>query len=301
MMHEEFHALGMSILVKCLDIEIRIRCHEIEDIILIAVRPVFPADIPALYQNLVKAMFGSEVDIAAHIRIVRRMPAVRLGRRIIGNAEMHGREVIGICPSAFSGNHFPPHTDIFHRMNPRNVIIGTRLIEIQHEPGLQLFTSIVHHLNRPPRALARSLETAAPALGVRRKFRAESQCRRVQIEVHARVIHQCSLMDIHIEPLVGLHLQGSLHARHRERRLRRIAAKRTLHHGFDFAQPGHGILILLSIVIAWNPERRVIAAHGEFRQFILDYEISHILLFRELITETETIIEKTEAYGHPLI
>ena len=79
MMHEEFHALGMSILVQSLDVEIRIRSHEIEDIILVAVRPIFPADIPALDQHLVKAMFGSEVDIAAHIRIVRRMPAVRLG------------------------------------------------------------------------------------------------------------------------------------------------------------------------------------------------------------------------------
>ena len=246
-------------------------------------------------------MLGSKVDVAAHIGIVRRMPAVRLGRGIIGNAKMHGREVIGISPRAFSGNHLPPHTDIFHRMNPRNVIVGTRLIEIQHEPGLQLFTSIVHHLNCPPRALARSLETAAPALGVRRKFRAESQCRRVQIEVHAGIIHQCSLMDIHIEPLVSLHLERSLHTCHRERSLRRIAAKRTLHPGLDFAKAGHGILILLRIVITWNPERRVIATHSELRQFILDYEISHILLLRELITETETIIEKTEAYGHPLI
>ena len=90
MMHEEFHALGMSILVKCLDVEIRIRGHEIEDVILVAVRPVFPADIPALDQHLVKAMLGSEVDVAAHIGIVRRMLAVRFGRGIIGNAEMHG-------------------------------------------------------------------------------------------------------------------------------------------------------------------------------------------------------------------
>ena len=80
MVHEKFHTLGMRILVQSLDVEIRIRSHEIEDVILVAVCPVFPADIPALYQNLVKAMFGSEVDVAAHIGIVRRMPAVRLGR-----------------------------------------------------------------------------------------------------------------------------------------------------------------------------------------------------------------------------
>ena len=79
-MHEEFHSLGMSILVQRLDVEIRIRGHEIEDVILVAVRPIFPADIPALDQHLVKAMLGSEVDVAAHIRIVRRMLAVRLGR-----------------------------------------------------------------------------------------------------------------------------------------------------------------------------------------------------------------------------
>ena len=111
-------ALGMSILVQRLDVEIRIRGHEIENVILVAVRPVFPADIPALDQNLIKAMFGSEVDAAAHIGIVRRMLAVRFRLGIIGNAEMYGREVIGICPSALSGNHLPPYTDIFHRMNP---------------------------------------------------------------------------------------------------------------------------------------------------------------------------------------
>ena len=70
MMHEKFHALGMSILVQSLDVEIRIRGHEIEDVILVAVCPVFPADIPALHKNLVKAMLGGEVDIAAHIFII---------------------------------------------------------------------------------------------------------------------------------------------------------------------------------------------------------------------------------------
>ena len=108
-------------------------------------------------------------------------------------------------------------------------------------------------------------------------------------------------MDIHIEPLISLHLERSLYTGHRERSLRRIAAHRSLHPGLDFAQTGYGILILLRIVIAWNPERCVIATHSEFRQFILDHEISQPLLLRELITETETIIEKTETYGHPFI
>ena len=70
MMHEKFHTLGMRILVQSLDVKIRIRSYEIEDIILVAVCPVFPADIPAFYQDLVKAMLGGEVDLAAHIFII---------------------------------------------------------------------------------------------------------------------------------------------------------------------------------------------------------------------------------------
>ena len=70
MVHEKFHTLGMRILVQSLDVKIRIRSHEIEDVILIAVCPVFPTDIPAFYQDLVKAMLGGEVDVAAHIFII---------------------------------------------------------------------------------------------------------------------------------------------------------------------------------------------------------------------------------------
>ena len=68
----------MRIIVKSLDIEVRIRCHEIEDIILGIAEPVLPADIPSLDKQLVEAVRCSEIDVAAHIVIIRAVPSARL-------------------------------------------------------------------------------------------------------------------------------------------------------------------------------------------------------------------------------
>ena len=47
--HEQFHALGVGILVEHLDVEVGIGRHEVEDIALPHIGPVFPADVPSLY------------------------------------------------------------------------------------------------------------------------------------------------------------------------------------------------------------------------------------------------------------
>ena len=77
MVHHELHTLRACVLVECIDIEIRIWSHEIEDIVLVAVSPVLPAFVPALYEDLVEAMLGSEVDIAANLLVVCRVASVR--------------------------------------------------------------------------------------------------------------------------------------------------------------------------------------------------------------------------------
>ena len=60
-MHEEFHTLGMCIFIESLDIKVRIWGHEVEDIVLVAVRPVLPADIPTFHEDLVEAVLCGEV------------------------------------------------------------------------------------------------------------------------------------------------------------------------------------------------------------------------------------------------
>ena len=89
MVHEKFYTLRMCILVERFDVEIRVRSNEIEHVILVAVSPVFPAYVPAFYENLVEAVFRGEVDIAAYILVVCRMLAVRFRRSIVSNVKSY--------------------------------------------------------------------------------------------------------------------------------------------------------------------------------------------------------------------
>ena len=70
MVHHQAYSLRVCILVESLDVEVRIWSHEIEDIVLVAVCPVFPAFVPALYEHLVETMLSSEVNIAANLLVV---------------------------------------------------------------------------------------------------------------------------------------------------------------------------------------------------------------------------------------
>ena len=88
-MHEQLHALRMGIVVQGLDVKVRIWGDEVEDIILVAVGPVFPADVPAFHENLVETVLCGEVNVAADILIVRAMRAVRLAFAEISLAEMN--------------------------------------------------------------------------------------------------------------------------------------------------------------------------------------------------------------------
>ena len=98
MVHHELDALLMSILVECVDIEVRIWSHEVEDIVLVAVCPVFPSFVPSLHENLVKAVLCSEVDIAANLLVVCRVTAVRGCACIVCLAELNSCKIVSVCP-----------------------------------------------------------------------------------------------------------------------------------------------------------------------------------------------------------
>ena len=97
-MHHQLDSLRLRILVQFLDIEIRIRCHEVEYIVLVAVRPIFPSFVPTLHKNLIETMLGSEINITAHLLVVCRVTSVRSSLRIVGLAELDRREVVCIVP-----------------------------------------------------------------------------------------------------------------------------------------------------------------------------------------------------------
>ena len=89
MVHHKADALRVSILVESCDIEVRIWGHEIEHIVLVAVRPVFPTFVLSLYEYLVEAVLCSEVDIAANLLVVCRVAAVRSCVLIVSLAELN--------------------------------------------------------------------------------------------------------------------------------------------------------------------------------------------------------------------
>ena len=97
-MHHQLHTLGVSIVVESLDIEVRIRCDEIEDIVLPVVGPVFPTNVPALNEHLGQAVGGGEVDVLAHLGVVGAVAAVGLSLAPVYAVELDGGILIGVVP-----------------------------------------------------------------------------------------------------------------------------------------------------------------------------------------------------------
>ena len=81
--HHQFHALGVGIVVEILYVEVGIRCLEVEHIVLVMTEPVFPSDVPTLYQHLLKSVLGSEVDVTLHVLGVGRMLSVGTALRVV--------------------------------------------------------------------------------------------------------------------------------------------------------------------------------------------------------------------------
>ena len=97
-MHQQLHTLGVSIVVKHLDVEVGIRRHEVEHVALPQVGPVFPTHVPAFHQHLVKSVLGGKVDVALHLLIVGSMTAIGLHLRPIYLVEFDAGKLVGIVP-----------------------------------------------------------------------------------------------------------------------------------------------------------------------------------------------------------
>ena len=225
MVHEKFHPFGMGIVVEGLDVEIRIWRNEIEDIVFIAVRPVFPAFIPSFHENLVETVLCGKINISSDIGIVCGMSPVRGAPGIVCLSEFYRREVIGIVPGAFPGNHLPPYPDIFNRMNPRDILKGAGFVEVEYHPRCKLSCCARGHLNGPPWRFARGLHTAFPSLRIRSQMRGESEGGRVQVQMHAGIVDESGLVDVYVQSLVRAELEGGLHAVYGERGLGIIAGE----------------------------------------------------------------------------
>ena len=116
--HQQLYTLTVGIVVEHLDIEVGIRRHEVEDIALPHVCPVFPTNVPTLDKHLVETVLGSKVDVALHVFVVGLVSAIGLHLRPVNLVELDAGVIVGIVPVATTHNHLPPDTTVLRGMNP---------------------------------------------------------------------------------------------------------------------------------------------------------------------------------------
>ena len=132
------------------------------------------------------------------------------------------------------------------------------------------------------------------------------QCRykllrfRVIYKMHSRIIDQSRFVYINVCAVVGTHHQRGLYGILIEWCCRSITNQRGLMLCRNFAKARTGILIFLSVVIAWNPPRRMVGCHGKFRFFINNCELLNFLR-REHITICKPIVKHAELNIHTYV
>ena len=96
MVHNQLYALRVGVGIEGIYVKVWVRSLEIKYIVLVAVCPVFPANVPSFNQKGVEAVFGCKVYVSANLFVVGTVLSVWLCILIVGDTEHNGREVIGI-------------------------------------------------------------------------------------------------------------------------------------------------------------------------------------------------------------
>ena len=206
MVHHQFHALGMGIVVEVFDVEIGIGSHKVEDIGLPHIGPVFPTHVPSFHQHLLQTVGRGKVDVLLHLGCVGGMAAVGLRLGPVYEVELDGGIFIGVVPSALAHDHLPPHAAILRGVNPTRVLYLARLVEIENEVARKHVTGIVAHHHRAPRRGAGCLHTSLEAGGIGSEPRLKHHVLVVEVEVHGGIVDTGSLMDVDVEAVAALHL-----------------------------------------------------------------------------------------------
>ena len=131
--HHQFYTFRMSVLIERFEVEVGIRGYKIEHIVFFVTKPVFPTYIPTFYKHLVEAVFCCKIDIFAHFFVISTVGTIRFSFAVINGIEVDSREVVRIAPRVFTGNHFPPNTDVFYRFNPRSIGDSARFVEVENQ------------------------------------------------------------------------------------------------------------------------------------------------------------------------
>ena len=259
--------------------------------------PVFPTFVPTLNQHLVESVLGGKVDVLAHTLVGGTMSAVRLNLGIVGLAEHHGWQLVGVRPRLIVANHLPPHTAILHGVYPRGVLYLARLVEVERKLAREHVSGIVAYKHRAPRRGARCLHISLETLAVGGEPRLEHHILIVQIEVHCRIVYTRCLMQIDVKTVVGLHLQRCLHTRFGELCLRRIVRDRCPEELAYLRETRCNGAVLLRVIVAGQPPSLVVTGKRKLCMLLLNKEVG-IGLLRKLVAQTHTIIVYTEAQVH---
>ena len=227
------------------------------------------------------------------------MAAVGLHLGPVYLVELDAGILVGVVPRALADNHLPPHATVFCGVDPACVLNLARLVEVVYHLGGEHRARVVAHHHGAPGSLAGCLHVALHACGVGCKPRFEHEVLVVEVEVHRGVVHACGLMDVDVESILGLELQGCLHAGGREHGHGRVApVDRVVEARTYLGEPRLLRFLLLRVVVAGKPPCRVVAGHGKLGVLVLDDKIDEGVLLWKLIAQSHSLIIDTETDDH---
>ncbi len=146
--------------------------------------------------------------------------------------------------------------------------------------------------------MAGGLQVTLAAVGIGGDPAAEGERRLIEVEVHGAVVDQRRLVKVDVEAIVGLHLEGCLHAGVGEAGLRQVALATGTVDAADLGEARGVVVIFLRVVVARDPECHVVARHGELGQLLPYHEVDQLLLLRKLIAKTEAVVKQAETDDH---
>ena len=114
--------------------------------------------------------------------------------------------------------------------------------------------------------------------------------------MHGGIVYTGCLVDVDVESVIGLQLQGRLHTGLRKDSYRRVVpVYRFLKLCADAAQACLLRFLLLRVVVAGQPPRRVVACHGKLGVLLLDDKVVEHILLRKFVAQTHAVVVDTEA------
>ncbi len=247
--HNELHALALSVVTELSDVEVGVRSDKVKDTVLAIAEPVFPTDIPAFDQDSIETVLSGEVNVLLDVLRIGSVLAIRLHLRVVGLTDLHVRQVVGVRPSALTRDHLPPDTYILNRLDPVGRLIGTRLVEVVRQLRGEDIACITADDNCTPRGVEGCLDMPTIALRVRGKLYVEDHILVIQIEVDRWEVDECCFVEVDVDPLIALEHQRRLYARLREGGLGAVLREGLVEEPTDLRETAVLVVVLLSVVV----------------------------------------------------